>query len=108
MTSPIDPLRRAARLRRARRAPDGRQAAGEFEDRSVPAVIEGPATPAPTPAADGVTAFAAHLIGQGGVKRGLRGGPETLDAAKNAYVRTEWSGVADRRAPKGSRAKTEI
>lgn len=113
MTSPIDPLRRAARLRRIGRASrasqvNGASEAGGYEDRSVPVVIEPAAPPAPDHAAEGVAAFNAHLLGQGGVKRGLRGGPETLEAAKSVYVKTEWSGPADRRAPKGSITKTEI
>ena len=47
-------------------------------------------------------------MGQGGQKRGLRGGPETLDHARTAYLETEWSGPADRRPPPGRIAKTEI
>ena len=43
-----------------------------------------------------------------GQKRGLRGGPETLDSARSAYVRTEWSGAYDRRARRGGSTKTEI
>jgi len=57
---------------------------------------------------DQVAEFAAQLIGQGGVKRGLRGGPETLDKARSSYLGTEWSGLADRRPPAGRITKTEI
>ena len=60
----------------------------------------------PQPA--GPAAFAAQVMGQGGQKRGLRGGPETLDNARTAYLETEWSGPADRRPPPGRIAKTEI
>jgi hypothetical protein len=52
--------------------------------------------------------FAAHVLGQGGQKRGLRGGPETLDRARSTYLETEWSGHADRRPRPGKVTKTEI
>jgi hypothetical protein len=57
---------------------------------------------------DQVSEFAAQLIGQTGQKRGLRGGPETLDKARNAYLGAEWSGGADRRPSTGRTTKTEI
>jgi len=106
MSSPIDPIRRANQVRRAHRAsaPDHDEAASE--DRAVPAIYEPAATPAP--AADGAAAFNAHILGQDGQKRGLRGGPETLGAARSVYTRTEWSGPADRRARKGGVTKTEV
>jgi hypothetical protein len=47
-------------------------------------------------------------LGQDGQKRGLRGGPATLNAAKTTYNRTEYSGAADRRAKSGRGTKTEI
>ena len=52
--------------------------------------------------------FAAQILGQGGQKRGLRGGPETLDRARSTYLETEWSGHADRRPRPGKVTKTEI
>jgi hypothetical protein len=52
--------------------------------------------------------FAAQVLGQGGQKRGLRGGPETLDKARSTYLETEWSGLADRRPHPGRITKTEI
>ncbi|KRB50632.1 MAG: hypothetical protein V4514_12775 [Pseudomonadota bacterium] len=109
MSSPIDPIRRANQVRRVgrRRAADGAQSP-ETEDRSVPAIYE----PAPTPAIAqpaGVAAvFAAQVLGQDGQKRGLRGGRETLDTARTVYNQTEYSGAADRRAPKGGTAKTDV
>jgi len=54
------------------------------------------------------TAYAAQIIGQGGQKRGLRGGPDTLDRARTTYLETEWSGPADRRIRRGVITKTEI
>lgn len=56
--------------------------------------------------ADDVT-FAAQVLG-GGEKRGLRGGPETLDRAKSTYLRSEYSGPNDRRPAPGRVTKTEI
>ncbi len=59
-----------------------------------------------TAEADDVT-YAAQLLG-GGEKRGLRGGPETLDRAKSTYLRSEYSGPNDRRPAPGHVTKTEI
>jgi len=47
-------------------------------------------------------------MGQGGQKRGLRGGQEVLDAARSTYLGTEYSGHADRRPRAGVIRKTEI
>ena len=47
-------------------------------------------------------------MGQRGQKRGLRGGPPVLDAARAAYLGTEYSGEAERRPPTGKAAKTDI
>ena len=52
--------------------------------------------------------FAAHLLGQGERRRGLKGGPETLDAARRSYLATEYSGEADRRPKAGLIRKTEV
>jgi hypothetical protein len=46
-------------------------------------------------------AFEAHLLGQDGMLRGLKGGETVLDAARHAYLDTEYSGEADRRPPAG-------
>ena len=81
----------------------------DTEDRSVPAIVSGePVRPIPDHASEGASVFSAQLMGQDGQKRGLRGGPETLGAARSVYGATEWSGAADRRARKGSIGKTEI
>jgi len=45
--------------------------------------------------------FAAHLIGQAGQKRGLRGGAPMLGQARAAYLGAEYSGENDRRPPSG-------
>lgn len=111
MTSPIDPIRRAAMLRRAQRSEA--DAVGD-EAADAPEAVPNLPVPvgqartvrqaAPTEAA----IFAAQLIGQDGQKRGLRGGPAVIDSAKSSYNRTEWSGSKDRRARSGKIAKTDI
>ena len=109
MTTPIDPIRRTADLRRAKRARNDAALEGqEVEDRTLPVVSLGSARPKHDAAPEGAAIFSAQLLGQDGQKRGLRGGPETLDAAKTVYGRTEWSGFADRRARRGGTAGTKI
>ncbi len=51
--------------------------------------------------------YAAQLLG-GGEKRGLKGGPETLERAKSTYLKSEYSGPNDRRPAPGRVTKTEI
>ena len=110
MTSPIDPLRRAARLRRAAKAgPERTEESQAADGANLPVPLEGPRTAPPraeTPASAAV--FDAQLLGQDGQKRGLRAGPAAIDSAAASYNRTEWSGSKDRRARKGRIAKTEI
>jgi len=116
MTSPVDPIRRvepARKVRGSRAAEAGSAASGgDFDERHLPVPLEPrlePPAPPPSGARTAAAAeFAAHLLGQDGQKRGLRGGPATLDAARSTYTRTEWSGAADRRAKAGRGAKTEI
>jgi hypothetical protein len=110
MNSPIDPIRRTARPRRPERPQtDAREELDETaEDRSVPVVLGAAASPEPEKLADSASVFSAQLMGQDGQKRGLRGGAPVLDAARGAYNRVEYSGTADRRAPKGGAAKTRI
>jgi hypothetical protein len=109
MSSPIDPVRRAAQLRRAQRSAGAAgRSADRSADRSVPVVYEPPPPPAAELPIDPAAAFNAHLMGQDGQKRGLRGGPAVLDKAKATYNKIEWSGPADRRARKGGAAKTEV
>lgn len=103
MTFPIDPVRRSGAVRRIQRS--GR---GDFADRSVPALYEAPQPPALAQPTGPEAAFAAHLLGQDGQRRGLRGGRETLDRARNVYNRIEYSGIADRRTPKGHLARAKI
>jgi len=106
--------RSPSRRRTARRggAPD-RRTTGEGQN--LPAVIVQPqdraaetAAPVVEPPASAAAVFAAQMLGQDGQKRGLRGGPETLDKARTSYLGTEWSGHADRRPKAGQITKTEI
>lgn len=108
MNGPIDPLRRTGPARRALPAPrdsDRREAESEEE---VVFVREEQPEPAPTPRRAGFAAFAAHLMGQPGQKRGLRGGQEVLDTARSTYLGTEYSGESDRRPKAGLIKKTAI
>jgi hypothetical protein len=110
MTSPIDPIRRAAQLRRARksRAEDADEASS-VEGSNLPVPVDAPRTVSPVPAsAPAEAAFAAQLLGQDGQRRGLRAGPNAIDTAKASYNKIEWSGANDRRARKGRITKTEI
>jgi len=111
MSSPIDPIRRAGASRRAGDKVDPTAKGESLGDRSLPVLLDPPTDPPPPPLAArpaAPAAFAAHLLGQDGQKRGLRGGPATLNAAKTSYTRTEWSGAADRRSRTGREKKTEI
>lgn len=110
MTEPIQPLRRAADARRPRRrASDNVAQDAPSEDRGLPVAAEpvrAAEPPPPRPAAEAV--YAAQLLGQKEVRRGLRGGPEVLDAAQAAYLGAEYSGQLDRRPRKGIMRRTEI
>lgn len=76
----------------------------DIEPEAEPVVSAKPAAPASPPPA----AFAAQLLGQPGKKRGLKGGPQVLDAARSTYLSREYSGPHDRRPPPGVTKKTEI
>lgn len=66
----------------------------------------GPAAKAEPPGSG--AAFAAQLIGQTGQRKGLKGGPPVLDAARSAYLENEYSGDKDRRPPTGKARRTEV
>ena len=108
MNGPIDPIRRLGPTRRALPAP--RDASRhEDEEEVVSTVDDEDERPAPSPPRrEGFAAFAAHLMGQVGQKRGLRGGQEVLDTARSTYLGTEYSGPADRRPKAGLIKKTNI
>jgi hypothetical protein len=48
------------------------------------------------------------MIGQTGQRRGLKGGPPVLDAARSAYLGAEHSGAAERRPLPGKAKDTDI
>lgn len=110
---PVGPVQR----REDRRADDRRAAerrAGSTSRALVPVGVpadaaEPPARPAPTPPADpGAAVFAAQMIGQTGQRRGLKGGPPVLDAARSAYLGAEHSGAAERRPQPGRAKDTDV
>lgn len=110
---PVGPVqRRADRRSDERRAAERR--AGSTSRALVPTAFpaeaaEPPARPAPTPPADGGAAvFAAQMIGQTGQRRGLKGGPPVLDAARSAYLGAEHSGAAERRPLPGKAKDTDV
>ena len=100
MSLRIDRTRRAIPARQS--AKPGTEKAGAESVRSFLPVPVGPVVSVPRPDnRDQATAFNAHLYGQDGQKRGLRGGTPVLEAARRAYNTVEWSGRYDRRAPTG-------
>lgn len=58
-------------------------------------------TAAAAPVVGPPAAFLAQALGQGGARRGLRGGPPVLASARAAYLGAEWSGPQDRRPAPG-------
>ena len=110
-TGPVDPLRRAAAA--ASRRTDRKrttESEGAPDAGALPVPVGKPYTPEeppldPTAPADAV--FAAQLLGQG-QNRGLKGGPQVLTEARGTYLKTEWSGSADRRTKRGGSTKTEV
>ena len=52
--------------------------------------------------------YAAQLLGQDGQRRGLKGGQPVLQAARGAYLETEFSGSGDRRPPTGLLRRTAV
>lgn len=88
-----------------------RQTDLELGAEPLPAISAAPAGMAeqpakPEPVMD--AAFEAQILGQPGVKRGLRGGQAVLDHARAAYLGTEYSGPADRRPPSGVVARKKV
>ncbi len=118
MTSPVDPIRAVPLDRRVkeRRAGERRQGEpdGQTEGREETPALQTLPVPASPPAPDvsldqgSAAALAAQLLGQGGQKRGLRGGPPVLEGARAAYLEAEWSGPHDRRKRAGRVAKTQV
>lgn len=99
-----------------RRERDRRAAKAEVEAEKARALVPAgervdhaasPAKPAVSPLAPPAL-FAAQVLGQKGQKRGLKGGPPVLDAARSTYLGAEYSGQRDRRPRVGKAKQTEI
>lgn len=104
MSDPLNPLRATRSVgdddRRSGR--ERRSADAEPEQALVPtAAPPQAAAPSPDGRRSGLSEFFAQLLGQG-PRRGLKGGPQTLDDARSTYLGAEYSGAADRRPPKGT------
>ncbi len=113
MTEPVDPTAGVQIERRSkeRRGKDRRSSDRRAGKSGLPVPVSGPASgPKPEAAAPRGpdAAFTAQMLGQSGQKRGLKGGPPVLEAAKSAYLDAEWSGAQDRRSRTGKLAKKEI
>jgi hypothetical protein len=119
MTDPVSPIGSIGGAAGARRAAsrsvdadsDADTSVGEDGGSNLPAVLEQQPPPPPPPARSkraAFAAFAAQIMGQGGQRRGLRGGQETLDKARSTYLETEWSGPSDRRVQTGRITKTDV
>lgn len=116
---PVGPVtrrdRRDAERRLSERRLDAAQAAAHASDTKEieltevveePLLAANPARPASPPAPG--AAFAAQLIGQGGQRKGIRGGPPIMDAARTTYLGNEYSGGNDRRPPSGKATRTDV
>lgn len=119
---PIDPVRGRDRRDAQRRSTERRKIdpAPDAPSKAIVRVqevideVDHSATPAAPPSASWPRAtgpdpaFAAQLIGQGGQRKGIRGGPPVMEAARSAYLGNEYSGENDRRPPAGVSKKTDI
>ena len=52
--------------------------------------------------------FAAQMMGQTGQRKGLKGGPPVMEAARATYLGAEYSGEKDRRPPAGLIKKADL
>ena len=109
---PIGPVE--GRDRRSAQRREAERRAGSTSRELVPVgkvvdEIPDPATPAASNSpADPAAAFAAQMMGQTGQRKGLKGGPPVMDAARASYLGAEYSGEKDRRPPAGLIKKTEL
>ncbi len=93
--------------RRQQGSPDELETPGTALVPAGPVIDVSPAKPAALPSVP-PAAFTAQIMGQTGQKRGLKGGPPVLDAARATYLGTEYSGRRDRRPPPGQDTEAEI
>ena len=73
-------------------------------DPAGPAASKRPLTEAQAAAA----AFAAQMLGQGGQRNGIKGGPTVMDAARSTYLNAEYAGEKERRPPVGATRRKDI
>jgi hypothetical protein len=100
-----DPINPSAGAEPERRVKERRR--GDRRRKSAKPPVQAAAPAAPEDLGGGA-AFAAQVMGQDGVRRGLRGGPPVLKQARSAYLEAEWTGPADRRRRAGKTAKTDV
>lgn len=109
---PIGPVEGRDRRSAQRREADRRAGSTSRELVPVGKLVDqtpDPASPAASTApADPAAAFAAQIYGQTGQRRGLKGGPPVLDAARASYLEAEYSGDKDRRPPAGLIKRTDL
>jgi len=110
---PVGPVQRRDERRERDRRTAERRAASASRDLVptdfTPEPADAPARPAPSPAAEASpAAFAAQLMGQTGQRRGLKGGPPVLDAARSTYLGRAYSGSAERRPKPGKATDTDV
>ena len=99
MTSPIDPIRRSANLRRANSSQtEAVDDADELEVTNLPVPVGPARTVKPAPAADAAAVFAAQLLGQDGqndpadaprLAQALRDGPPSLGLVGGERVKRQ-------------------
>ena len=53
-------------------------------------------------------AFAAQMLGQGGQRTGIRGGPPVMDNARSTYLGAQFSGEHERRPPIGVTTRKDV
>ena len=70
----------------------------------------GPAARKPTltEAQAAAAAFAAQMLGQGGQRNGIRGGPPVMDNARSTYLEAQYSGEHERRPPIGTTTRKDV
>lgn len=73
-------------------------------DPADPAARTAPRTRAQAAAA----AFAAQMLGQGGQRNGIRGGPTLMDNARSTYLGAQFSGEHERRPPLGTTTRKDV
>lgn len=73
-------------------------------DPADPAAPKAPRTRAQVAAA----AFAAQILGQGGQRNGIRGGPPVMDNARSTYLGAQFSGEHERRPQLGMTTRKDV